>query len=252
MYSVEDIIKVTSKAYGITPEEITGKKRDAITAGARQMVAYLTRELLHKSFPYIGEKLGNRDHTTVLHAYKKVRNDLATSQESRGKLELILRSLEGYKKESSKKPKDVWTRMKNGIEKEALAEYSNLNIEITEREKKILKCYRDGDTLEKIARVLGLTRERIRQIVQRSLMKELIVRARNNEPINIANYFRTEKDAHEKTKRLRIKISSDLPFLESGNLDINYFTKKYELSLEELLRILEINTVLEKEIKNDH
>ena len=42
----------------------------------RQIVMYLLREDFNTSYPYIGQKLGGRDHTTVIHAYEKIKKDL--------------------------------------------------------------------------------------------------------------------------------------------------------------------------------
>ena len=42
----------------------------------RQIVMYILREDFNTSYPYIGQKLGRRDHTTVIHAYEKIKKDL--------------------------------------------------------------------------------------------------------------------------------------------------------------------------------
>ena len=42
----------------------------------RQIVMYILREDFNTSYPYIGQKLGGRDHTTVMHAYDKIKRDL--------------------------------------------------------------------------------------------------------------------------------------------------------------------------------
>ena len=64
---------VTAEYFGVSVEEITGPSRNRALSTARQMAMYLCRELTDLSLPRIGEKFGGRDHTTVLHAERKVK-----------------------------------------------------------------------------------------------------------------------------------------------------------------------------------
>ncbi len=70
--TVNEIIKTVSDFYEIQPSDLTerGRKREVVEP--RQVAMYLMRELLKLSYPHIGEKLGKRDHTTVIHAYEKI------------------------------------------------------------------------------------------------------------------------------------------------------------------------------------
>ncbi len=67
-----DIINTISRYYQITPDEIYGQSRTAGIARARQIAMYLCREQTTLSLPKIGQLFGNRDHTTVMYACKKV------------------------------------------------------------------------------------------------------------------------------------------------------------------------------------
>jgi chromosomal replication initiator protein len=67
------IMAVTAEYFGVSVEEITGPSRNRALSTARQMAMYLCRELTDLSLPRIGEKFGGRDHTTVLHAERKVK-----------------------------------------------------------------------------------------------------------------------------------------------------------------------------------
>ena len=58
-------------------EDLTGSSRSRLLVTARQMAMYLTRELTDLSLPKIGQTFGNRDHTTVMHADKKIRKEMA-------------------------------------------------------------------------------------------------------------------------------------------------------------------------------
>jgi chromosomal replication initiator protein len=68
---------VTAEFFSISMDDLVGASRSRVIANARQMAMYLCRELTDLSLPRIGEKFGNRDHTTVLHAEKKIRAQMA-------------------------------------------------------------------------------------------------------------------------------------------------------------------------------
>ncbi len=79
--SVKDVIKVTADFYGIEEAAIFEKGRKKEVIKPRQVIMYLLREDFDISFPSIGDKVGNRDHSTVIHSYEKVKNDLKTDPE---------------------------------------------------------------------------------------------------------------------------------------------------------------------------
>lgn len=72
-----ELIKtVISKNFRISVEDINSKKRTRAIAYPRQIAMYITRELTDLSLPRIGEEFGGRDHSTVIHAYNKIENDM--------------------------------------------------------------------------------------------------------------------------------------------------------------------------------
>lgn len=73
--TVDRIINVVSKYYGIPSEEIKGKKRTNDIAMARNISIYIMREVTELSLPNIG-KMMNRDHTTILSSYRSVENKI--------------------------------------------------------------------------------------------------------------------------------------------------------------------------------
>ncbi len=79
--SVKDVIRVVSEFYGIEENTIFEKGRKKEVIKPRQVIMYLLREDFDISFPSIGDKVGNRDHSTVIHSYEKVKNDLKTDPE---------------------------------------------------------------------------------------------------------------------------------------------------------------------------
>ena len=70
--SVENIQKAVADFYSIKVSDMYSKKRPANIAKPRQIAMYIAKELTQKSLPEIGELFGGRDHTTVLHAVRKI------------------------------------------------------------------------------------------------------------------------------------------------------------------------------------
>ena len=76
--SIENIQKTVADYYKIKVSEMYSKKRTRIVARPRQMAMAIAKELTSLSLPDIGEAFGGRDHTTVLHGYRKI-NELRIS-----------------------------------------------------------------------------------------------------------------------------------------------------------------------------
>jgi chromosomal replication initiator protein len=70
------IIAQTATYFGLTVEEVTGANRTRTLVQARQIAMYLCRELTDLSLPRIGREFGGRDHTTVMHAERKIRTQM--------------------------------------------------------------------------------------------------------------------------------------------------------------------------------
>ncbi|MEI6190905.1 MAG: chromosomal replication initiator protein DnaA [bacterium] len=77
--SIKDVIKTIAEFYGITENEIYEKTRKTAVLKPRQVVMYILREDFNVSYPTIGEKLGGKDHTTVMHSYEKIKEDIKTN-----------------------------------------------------------------------------------------------------------------------------------------------------------------------------
>jgi chromosomal replication initiator protein len=76
---VKDVIKLISSFYNISEDNVFNKTRKKEVVKPRQVIMYILREDFNISFPSIGEKLGGRDHTTVIHSCEKIREDLKTN-----------------------------------------------------------------------------------------------------------------------------------------------------------------------------
>ncbi len=71
------IIAQTANYYGLTIDDLCGQSRSRVLVTARQIAMYLCRELTDMSLPKIGQQFGGRDHTTVMHANRKIRELMA-------------------------------------------------------------------------------------------------------------------------------------------------------------------------------
>ncbi|MEY9214425.1 chromosomal replication initiator protein DnaA [Thermobifida halotolerans] len=72
-----EIMAQTASYFGLTPEDLCGTSRSRVLVTARQIAMYLCRELTDLSLPKIGQQFGGRDHTTVMHADRKIRSLMA-------------------------------------------------------------------------------------------------------------------------------------------------------------------------------
>jgi chromosomal replication initiator protein len=71
------IMAQTAAYFGITIDDLCGSSRSRVLVTARQIAMYLCRELTELSLPKIGQQFGGRDHTTVMHADRKIRSLMA-------------------------------------------------------------------------------------------------------------------------------------------------------------------------------
>ena len=91
--NIELILKIVAKFYDLKPALIKGKSRVKNIALARQITMYLAKELTIESLVAIGKYLGGRDHTTVIHAHKKIASMLKTDAALKLDLDKIQESL---------------------------------------------------------------------------------------------------------------------------------------------------------------
>lgn len=77
--SIDTVVKEISQYYNIDERLMYEKTRRKEVVRARQMIMFILREDFNESYPSIGSKLGGKDHTTVIHSYEKVKNELLTN-----------------------------------------------------------------------------------------------------------------------------------------------------------------------------
>ncbi len=85
--SIAEIKAAACQQFGLSPEELLSPTRTARIAWPRQVAMYLSRELTQESLPAIGREFGGRDHTTVLHAWRRTEQRISANPASRAIVE---------------------------------------------------------------------------------------------------------------------------------------------------------------------
>lgn len=88
--SPKQIIKAVTKHYDISESDLKSSSRKKEIVKPRQMAMYLLREELDYSFPFIGKKMGGKDHTTVMYSHKKIKKKLEEEEDESVKEDIEL------------------------------------------------------------------------------------------------------------------------------------------------------------------
>jgi chromosomal replication initiator protein len=91
---IEDIQKLVASHYSVTRADILSSRRTATVVKPRQVAMYLSKALTLRSLPEIGRRFGGRDHTTVLHAVRKIEGLSSSDAGLREEIELLKRMLQ--------------------------------------------------------------------------------------------------------------------------------------------------------------
>jgi len=88
---IEDIQKVVARHYNVSKNDLLSNRRTRVIVRPRQIAMYLSKILTPRSLPEIGRRFGGRDHTTVLHAVRKIESLLAEDDKLSHEIELLKR-----------------------------------------------------------------------------------------------------------------------------------------------------------------
>ncbi len=91
--TASSVLELVAEHFGVSPDDLRGTSRKKAIAGARHAAMYLLREELNLSFPEIGSQLGGRDHSTVMHGYRKVRKNSTQDATLRSDLDTLRKKL---------------------------------------------------------------------------------------------------------------------------------------------------------------
>jgi chromosomal replication initiator protein len=91
---IEDIQRVVARQYNVSRADLLSSRRTANVVRPRQVAMYLAKTLTLRSLPEIGRRFGGRDHTTVLHAVRKIENLVNTDAALAEEIEILKRHLQ--------------------------------------------------------------------------------------------------------------------------------------------------------------
>lgn len=214
--AIEDIVQFFAEKFGVEKAVIIGKSRKQEIVLIRDVITYFLREYAEMSYPAIGKLLGNRDHTTIIHSYNKTKNNIKNKDEFESNfLEIALKA------KTIKERKEYIKDELIPLVSKFVKNNKNIFIEISDREKKILELYREGITLDNISEVIGVTRERIRQIVIKTIKQQAV-----NESLEKGIVLNSEVLIEEERKRRQIAKNSKKNVKEK-KLTLNRWSRYY-------------------------
>ncbi len=91
---IEDIQKLVATRYNVSRADILSERRTAAVVKPRQIAMYLSKALTPRSLPEIGRRFGGRDHTTVLHAVRKIEKAITEDRSLHDEVDLLKRMLQ--------------------------------------------------------------------------------------------------------------------------------------------------------------
>ena len=91
--TVERIISEVSRTYGVSPSDVRSNKRSAQISTARQVSAYVIREITQMSMSSIGEEFSGRDHSTMVYAIQQVEKNMAHDSRFKETVEDIVKNI---------------------------------------------------------------------------------------------------------------------------------------------------------------
>jgi chromosomal replication initiator protein len=90
---IEDILRIVSRHYAVSKQDILSDRRHRSVVRPRQVGMYLAKHLTSRSLPEIGRRFGNRDHTTVLHAIRKIDREVGENPRLKDEIDELKRQL---------------------------------------------------------------------------------------------------------------------------------------------------------------
>ncbi|PKP89745.1 MAG: chromosomal replication initiator protein DnaA, partial [Alphaproteobacteria bacterium HGW-Alphaproteobacteria-16] len=92
--TIDEIQKAVSNHFEVKQLDLVSQRRAVAIARPRQIAMYLAKRLTTRSLPEIGRKFGNRDHSTVIHAVRRIEELRGSDSEIDGAVRSLLRQLE--------------------------------------------------------------------------------------------------------------------------------------------------------------
>ena len=171
--NISDFISKFSQYFNIQKTDIEGKSRKQEIVYIRNLIVYLLRDYGEMPFTEIGKLLGNRDHTTIIHSYNKAKNSIGSSEDFKTRFAIFIEEVGSINKMNITKERPLIPEIIKSISLSIPTEQKTPpeTKEISERNMKVYELYKEGLTLENIAKIIGVTRERVRQIADITIKK---------------------------------------------------------------------------------
>ena len=96
--TIDTIQKVVAEHYNISIGDLKSRHRSKKVLIPRQVAIYIARELCDYSYPELGNEFGGKDHTTILHSYEKIVDQLKTDTVLNSTIQMLIRNIKNYKK----------------------------------------------------------------------------------------------------------------------------------------------------------
>jgi chromosomal replication initiator protein len=90
---IEDILRIVSRHFAVSKQDILSQRRHRSVVRPRQIGMYLAKHLTSRSLPEIGRRFGDRDHTTVLHAIRKIDREVGENPRLKDEIDELKRQL---------------------------------------------------------------------------------------------------------------------------------------------------------------
>ena len=91
--TAESIINIVAEHFNISPTDIVGHKRSRDIAYPRQICMYLCRHMTDNSLQAIGNALGKKDHTTIIHGMEKIEKDMKTDESLKNTIDILIKKI---------------------------------------------------------------------------------------------------------------------------------------------------------------
>jgi hypothetical protein len=202
-FSDIEIVEFISRLFNLKFEELISEKRSKIFIKPRFIAVYILREKNNRSFPRIAGIL-NRDHTSIIYAYRKIKKKIKKDPELKNEIEYIWSSIKENvsvenlpsveKKEFQEK---FHKNQKKFFEKENARKKIRINSLNKKRDEAIFRSWISGKTLEEIGSKRGLSRERIRQIVNRENLRKILEKEERGLEIDKDEFISHQKQNHQ-------------------------------------------------------
>lgn len=208
--SKEDILIFFASYFKLSTEDLLGKSRKQEIVFARNALICFLRDYNNMSFVAIGKLLGGRDHTTAIHSYWEIKNNIDFIKNFENEFKELITEVKliKEKKHILEEQREVIRKRHSDISlKESIIRLK----EIPKRNLKTLDLYRQGLTLEAIGKIIGVTRERVRQIVKRTIVQTTVNDfVSNGTVVDIETVLKKEEENRKEVKKANTPIKEKI------------------------------------------